>query len=184
VLDDNGFVRYNRADLFEIKNGNVNILNNSVKLNIPKECIRRRRGRRGGVKARMRRRKCEKAVVPIVTFGNVRSLLPKIDELKLNARYLHQYREACCIALTETWLDENIPNEAVDLANFTHIRADRTCESEKTKAGGLMIYINSSWCTNIKVNTRMCTPDVELISVSLRPVYLPREFTNIFITLI
>ena len=31
---------------------------------------------------------------------------------------------------------------------------------------------------------RLCTPDIELMTVSVRPFYLPREFTNVFITIV
>ncbi len=47
---------------------------------------------------------------------------------------------------------------------------------------GACLYINRRWCTNITVRERICSPDVELLSVSLRPFYLPREFPQIFIT--
>ena len=31
---------------------------------------------------------------------------------------------------------------------------------------------------------KTCQPDIELLSVNLRPKYLPREFSNIFVTLV
>ena len=37
---------------------------------------------------------------------------------------------------------------------------------------------------NVTVKQRMCTPELKLISVSLRPRYLPREFGRIFVTVV
>ena len=34
------------------------------------------------------------------------------------------------------------------------------------------------------VRETLCTPDIELLSVSLHPFYLPREFPQSFITLV
>ena len=41
-------------------------------------------------------------------------------------RYLREYREACLFCFTETWLNDQIPDSAIDLPNFDVIRGDRT----------------------------------------------------------
>ncbi len=46
------------------------------------------------------------------------------------------------------------------------------------------MYINERWCRNVLVRESLCTKDIELLSVSLRPPYLPREFPQIFITVV
>ena len=74
----------------------------------------RKRGRRGGVRNRVRRWK-NRPFVPSVIFGNCRSIHNKTDELWVNCRFLHQYRECCCIGLTETWLHPNIPTSATEI---------------------------------------------------------------------
>ena len=107
-----------------------------------------------------------------------------MDELKTSCRYLYEYREACVIGITETWLDNNIPDSAVDIPGFHNIRYDRTEQSGKSKGGGNMIYLNELWCNNVTVKKSLCTPDIELLSISTRPFYLPREFSNVFITLV
>ncbi|TWW61472.1 hypothetical protein D4764_04G0001190 [Takifugu flavidus] len=40
---------------------------------------------------------------------------------------------------------------------------------------------DNRWCSpeHIHVKERVCSPDVELIAIGLRPYYLPREFTNV-----
>ncbi len=52
------------------------------------------------------------------------------------------------------------------------------------KSGWRCLSINRRWCTNITVRERICSPDIELLSVSPRPFYLPREFPQIFITVV
>ena len=66
---------------------------------------RRRRGRRGGIRARMRRRGI-RTPLPTVMFGNVRSIRNKVDELSAKCKYLREYRESAVIAITETWLQD------------------------------------------------------------------------------
>ena len=94
----------------------------------------RKRGRRGGVRNRVRHRK-NRPFIPSVIFGNCRSLYSKIDELRVNCRFLHQYRESCCIGITESWLHANIPDSAMEIPQFTMIRSDRTeaCCKEKRR---------------------------------------------------
>jgi hypothetical protein len=42
------------------------------------------------------------------------------------------------------------------------------------------MYINDRWCKNITVKKKLCDPDIEMLVVSLRPFYLPREINNVF----
>lgn len=46
------------------------------------------------------------------------------------------------------------------------------------------MYIANSWATQFKVLQRVCTRDYELLSVSIRPFYLSREFGQITIILV
>lgn len=62
-------------------------------------------------------------------------------------------------------------------------RLDRLAEvTGETQGGGVCLYVNKRYCTSVTVRERVCTPDVELLAVSLRPFYLPREFPQLFIT--
>jgi len=56
--------------------------------------------------------------------------------------------------------------------------------THKTLGGGVCLYINRRWCTNVTVRERICHSDIELLSVSLRPYYLPREFPQIFVSVV
>ena len=56
----------------------------------------------------------------------------------------------------------------------------------KERGGGVCLYVSEKFCdrANVTVKQRTCTPELELISVSLRPRYLPREFERIFVTVV
>lgn len=132
----------------------------------------RKRGKRGGLRVRSRKRGTKPAL-PSMIIGNVRSLANKIDELETLTRYMHEYRETCLMGFSETWLNDSIPDSALHIPYFELVRGDRTRESGKTRGGGVCLYINSKWCQNWTVKDVTCKPDIELISVGLRPFYLP-----------
>ncbi|KAI3361741.1 hypothetical protein L3Q82_001954 [Scortum barcoo] len=67
------------------------------------------------------------------------------------------------------------------------VRADRDTKAcGKRKGGGLALYVNKRWCNpghvNIKIST--CCRDIELLAVSLRPYYLPREFSHAIVVVV
>lgn len=45
-----------------------------------------------------------------------------------------------------------------------------------------VVYVNNRWCKTVVVS--LCTKDLELLSLSMWPFYLPREFPQIFVTVI
>ncbi|TWW81812.1 hypothetical protein D4764_01G0016270 [Takifugu flavidus] len=57
---------------------------------------------------------------------------------------------------------------------------DRSRESGKRKGGGLAVFVNDRWCNpgHITIKEQHCCKDIELLAVSMRPHYLPREFTH------
>jgi len=65
------------------------------------------------------------------------------------------------------------------------LRTDREAmTTSRSRGGGVCLNINERWCRNILVRESICTKDIEPLSVSLRPPYLPREFPQIFITVV
>ena len=95
--------------------------------------------------------------MPSVVFGNVESLISKMDELESTVHFISSFRNACAIALCETWLHELVSNDEVSVNGFTCIRGDRTEESGKEKGGGVLLYQNDKSCNNAMVTTRVCT---------------------------
>lgn len=138
----------------------------------------RKRGKRGGVRQRIRRRG-NRPPLPSVVFGNVRSLRGKMEELRINNRVCFEYRESSLMVFTETWLHQNIPDSLVEFEGRSLVRLDRTEAAGKSRGGGIGIYIRDDWCKQYTVREAVCNPDLELLCLSLRPVYLPREFGNI-----
>ena len=100
-----------------------------------------------------------------------------MDEIKL--RDVNNRINSCIMVITETWLHENIPDLAVELAGRTIFCADRTSDSGKRRGGGVCVYINNSWCTDTAVIERHCCPDLEFIMLKCRPFYLPREIPKL-----
>lgn len=178
---------FNKNVLNYANHGNVNNNYYSTRINTPRNkqiniAPSRARGKKGGLRHKLRKRG-SRPFLPEIIFGNVRCLTNKLDDLRLNVLNVPMYRNAHVIALTETWTQDT-PDSILELDNYAMIRADRDANSGKNKGGGLIIYVNTQWCTNITVKQRICTKCVEILSVSLRPFYLPREFSNIFIVLV
>lgn len=47
---------------------------------------------------------------------------------------------------------------------------------------GICAYINDRWCNNIKIHKKVCMPDIEMLSLTLR-LFLPqREFPTLVFT--
>ncbi len=104
-----------------------------------------------------------------------------MDELRTNARACYKYRESSILVVTETWLNADIPYSLIELEGFSAVQADRNENSGKSRGGGICMYVSDAWCSNYSVRMTVCNTDVELLSVSLRPFYLPREFGSILI---
>ena len=88
------------------------------------------------------------------------------------------------MCFSETWLNENDSDDSLDIEGFTIIRSDRTGESGKQNGGGVCFYFNQLWANknNIHVKKQICNEDIELLSVYVRPYYLPLEFTQVIFT--
>ena len=48
------------------------------------------------------------------------------------------------------------------------------------------MYVNDRWChtKHLTVKERVCDPNIELIAVSCRPYYLPREFSHVIVMVV
>lgn len=146
-----------------------------------KKCAKKR-GSRGGVRHRLQTRR-DRFPLPALTLSNVRSVNNKLDELKLRMEHERDFRMSNIVCLTETWLKDN--HATPSLSGYTTIRADRSeMNSAKTIGGGLCMFVDDKWATQFCIRERVCTPDYEILTVSFRPFYLPREFGQITIILV
>ena len=124
---------------------------------------------------------------------NVRSIRPKSEnlnfkELQAYANFMSEFRDACMFCISETWFCDMIDNDSVAIDGFgVPFRTDRNFAiSGKQSGGGVCLYINQRWCNsaNVTVRKQLNTSDLDLLAVSLRPRYLPREFGQIFVTVV
>jgi len=72
---------------------------------------------------------------------NVRSLLPKIEDIRL----LAQNSRAACIGISETWLDKTVSDSEINIQNYNIIRRDRD-----RHGGGVCLFIHSELAFNTR----------------------------------
>lgn len=106
-------------------------------------------------------------------FANVQSLRNKMKELTECVRFLSEYRNACIFALAKTWLRMQNCNSSLKIEDFgqpTRLERDphKTC---KVQGGGMCLYVNTRWFKTVVVGETVCSPDNELLTVSLCPFY-------------
>ena len=95
------------------------------------------------------------------------------------------YLSSSLICITETWLCSDIQSNNIEINGFYSMRLDRCLEERgKKKGGGLCIYVNKQWCSNITNRSSISSKDIELMCVSFRPFYLPREFPQVNVLLV
>ncbi len=112
-------------------------------------------------------------------LSNVNSLENKLDLIQLSRSTQHEARDCCVFVFTETWLNDNIPDSAIQLHGLNCYRADRDSSlSGKTRGGGLCVYINKEWCNNAAVHhwwsLWLWSVDRSICRGSSRPLLLSR----------
>ena len=112
--------------------------------------------------------------MPRLLLTNVRSLIPKIEELEVVANV----NDADIICITEAWLTPNIPDSALSYSNFVLFRNDRTVSI----GGGVCILVNKNiFCKRL---TEFENPNIESLWLSLRPRRLPRSISIILVAVV
>ncbi len=120
-----------------------------------------KRGKRGGIRARLRANPTRPGPASLL-LSNVRSLENKLDLIQLSWSTQRETRDCCVFVFTETWLNDNILDSAIQLCGLSCCRADRDSSlSGKTRGGGLYMYINKEWCNNAAVLLKHCSSLVE-----------------------
>ncbi|RUS85631.1 hypothetical protein EGW08_006643 [Elysia chlorotica] len=178
-------IRYSPAILKSLRPPQVSCSNLGLQPPPTPQKQHRKRGRKGGIREKNKRRK-SRLYVPSVVFGNTRSLNNKIEELQASCRHLYEYRDTSVLGFTETWFEPCTPDQSVKIDGFTLLRGDRTSQSGKVRGGGVCLYINERWAhpNNITIKNKQCTPDLELLTAHIRPFFLPREFTSVIINIV
>lgn len=79
-------------------------------------------------------------------------------------------------ALLETWFDKSISDAEVNPDTII-IAAPRAKQLRKMCSGRVCLYISNRWC-NIEVHHKMCTSDLELLTLSHHLFYLSRGVSH------
>lgn len=109
-----------------------------------------------------------------------------MNELEIHAKLKREFMDTCVLAFTETWLSERDQDSELTLTGFGGpIRLDRDPEvTRKSRGGGVCFFVNQKYCNTVVIRETICTEDIVLLSISLHPFYLPREFQQLFYTLV
>lgn len=112
-----------------------------------KRCARsRKRGKRGCVRARLEVKPTRPAI-PSIILANVQPLDNKMDYIRHLRSTNRKVSDCCVLVFTETWINENIPDSAIQLEQLACYRGDRDlAEGGKTLGGGVCVYIRDAWC--------------------------------------
>ena len=107
-------------------------------------------------------------------IGKVQSMANKLNELFACVKYRHEYRTCSMMCYTETWLTDAVRDSHVNIDGFSLFSGDRTKDSCKKIGGGLCLFVNLKWChqNNMAQKHKVCMPNVEMLTVSVRPYYI------------
>lgn len=146
-----------------------------------KRCQRnQKKGERGAIQARLAANPNWPAV-PTIILSNMHSLDNKINHLQLLRSVLRDMRDCCVFVFTVTWLNDSIPDSAIQLDQLACYWADRALlEGGEILGGRVCVYIGDAWCWDSVVVHKHCSFLVELPTVKCRPFHLRQEFTGIF----
>ena len=103
----------------------------------------------------------------------MRSLLPKIDELRILAR---DYR-AACICVTETWIDGTVLDSEIHIDNYSVRPKDRN-----RHGGGVCLYIRSELAFNGL--DELSHDEIEAVWIELSSQRLSQSFVVWYIGLL
>ncbi|XP_039874560.1 uncharacterized protein LOC120725650 [Simochromis diagramma] len=160
--------------------------NNKGRAAHPRRGTKKRRGKRTGIRNRLRQQ-AHRASLPSILLANIQSMENKLDDLRARVTFQCDMRDYNILCFTETWLTPTVSDQAVTvLDSFFVLRTDRTAESNKTKGGGVCFMVNRKSCDarSISALCSGCLPHLEFLSIKCRPFCLPRKFTSVIATVV
>ncbi len=106
---------------------------------------RKHRGRRAGIRNRLRKRALSPPL-PSILLANVQSLENKMDDLRARISFQRDIRDCNIFCLTETWLTPSVPDTTVTPSdNFSVYGWTDQPRPEKTKVVECFFFINKKW---------------------------------------
>ena len=144
---------------------------------MPKEMKPRKKGRGAEVRQKEQAKKAKAhglEGIPVIIMGNIQSLAIKLNELSACVKYQHEYCTCSTMCYTETWLTDASCDLHVNIEGFSLSRTDRIKDSGKKFGSGLCLFVNLKWChqNNMAQKHKVCMPNVEMLTVSVRPYYI------------
>jgi hypothetical protein len=117
---------------------------------------------------------------PSILLTNANHLLNKTDELYCIVQRLMPG----LICITETWLDNSVPDSLVSYSGYTAFRRDRS----PGVGGGVICYVLNSYSSqSFEVHPKFANNhgfDFEIVWVMLRPNILPRPIGCIIVAVL
>jgi hypothetical protein len=110
--------------------------------------------------------------LPNILLTNTRSISSKIDEL---GTILH-INNIDVAAITESWLNDSVPRELIDITNYKCHRRDR---NDGRRGGGLCCFVRAELpCERL---FHLDSPDVESMWLLHREHRMPRSVSHLAI---
>jgi len=109
--------------------------------------------------------------MPVLLLTNLNRLHNKLDELSV----LVKTHQPTVLAITESWLHSNTPDDAVSLQNYNIMRRDRL----NMQGGGVLLYIAKS--CNARRLLAYESDNFEVLWAALRPKLLPRPLSILLV---
>ncbi len=117
--------------------------------------------------------------LPSIHLASRCSLPNKTDELLLLFRTNKDFSNSAALCVTENWLNDAIPDSALNLPCFQLIRADRDAESTgKSHGSRTCFYINERRCIYVTVLQNMCCSDLVTLFIKCKLFYSRREICS------
>lgn len=107
-----------------------------------------------------------RSAIPSILLTIVHSLDNKMDLIHLLRTTQYNMRECCILVFTKTWLNGNIPDNAIQLDRLTCYQAYRALGlGGNTCGGGVCVYISNAWRRDAGVVRKHCSPLTEFMIV-------------------
>ena len=107
----------------------------------------------------------------VIALLNIRSLYPKIDQLK----YFLKQHPLDFLCINETWLNDTIGNADIKIDGYNIVRRDRKIKTSSTESnkppkksygGGVLIYVKDNY--SYKVRNDLVTDDIECLWIEVK----------------
>ena len=118
--------------------------------------------------------KVTKSRLPKLALINARSLLPKVDELIANL----SVNTVNLVAVTETWLKDDIEDNLVSIRGYNIFRRDRP----HRRGGGVCVYLSEHIHAKRRIDLE--SDNFECLWLWLRPTRLPRPLSGIAVCVV